>query len=150
MVDIEGSDEKEHVKQFVFEASEAYLWLRTARRLKRAADKLYPIYKNASRKFVENILKIEKERAEKSNDITITGEEQEYSDDMELIRVHRFLIALALENLFKGILIARNPNYVKADGSLSPELTNHDLVKLAEKCRFSLCLDKKSLVVVTK
>jgi len=49
----------------------------------------------------------------------------------------QLLYAYALENLFKGIMVANDPALVSG-GKLNPKLQTHDLVKLAKDAGFTL------------
>jgi hypothetical protein len=111
-------------------------WQQSARQLKRGADLLYSASKAASRREVKRI-----SRAFKNGDLGYitkprTGRELIRMVDTELTSVYCMLIGLALENLTKGILIARHPNYLNAKGEF--KFNRHDLKSYFEECRIRL------------
>ncbi|WP_148209853.1 hypothetical protein [Azorhizobium caulinodans] len=60
------------------------------------------------------------------------------------------LSGFAMENALKGIIYARNPEFVDA-GKLKRVVTNHDLVKLAQTARFECQnLEGRALEMLTK
>ncbi len=67
----------------------------------------------------------------------LTPEEQGLLPDVEMHRVAFMLLSMAIENLTKGILIGRNPGWVR-DGELSNVPTNHDLETLVQQCGVSV------------
>lgn len=114
-------------------------WQNCALNLKRAAEYIFNISlkgaENEHNKFLHNS---ESGEFEKNQSRTIEGEELEWCLDAELNRVYYMLIGLALENLFKGILIKTNPEFLKNKKGL-----NHNLIDYAQKCQFSLNEDQR-------
>lgn len=80
----------------------------------------------------------------------LTPEEQTLLPDVEMYRVAFMLLGAAIEDLAKGILVGRNPTWVK-DGKLDPRLTTHDLKSLTQRCEVSVPeADQVALRVLTE
>ena len=68
-------------------------------------------------------------------------------EGLDLLPVYMMLMAFALENLAKGILIAREPDRVKEAILKRWEGDGHDLNELAEAAKLSLSSDEKRLLL---
>jgi hypothetical protein len=124
-------------------------WTISARNLKRAADKLFEIYYNASMRDLSREINLAKEALIGKNDSTsmeLEGEELDDFNDEQMISVYFFLIGLALENLIKGILLTLNPTYL-SDTKLSNEIKTHNLLYLYNKCGLSLRNNDKTILI---
>ncbi len=143
--DFKANNTKEAVNNYYNQqyklSAEPFSWLNQALKLKRAADHIFNISlqgaENSQNKFLNEI----KGNEFKNNPIKLLeGKELEWSLDAELNRIYYMLIGLALENLFKGILIKTTSDFLTS-GKL-----NHNLVEYAEKCSFLLTNDLKFIL----
>jgi hypothetical protein len=149
--DFEGSNTKqalEHYYNQKFElSSKPNSWRNSALILKRAAEYIYAIsLKGAvhhNNKFLESI---ENGEFGKQSNRELTNEECEWLRDGELNRIYYMLVGLALENLFKGILINKNPTWITTETGVDTKLTNHRLTELAQLCNFTLDEDQRFIL----
>ena len=70
-------------------------------------------------------------------------EEQERSE-MELALLYFQLSASSIEMLLKGIIIAKDPKHIKAEGKLSKKIKTHDLTKLLDLAEFSIPFEENN------
>lgn len=56
-----------------------------------------------------------------------------YQEKSNISRTWLLLAGFAIENLLKGLIIAKNPSYI-SNGKLSRKIRNHELLRLARLC----------------
>jgi hypothetical protein len=84
-----------------------------------------------------------------SGQTEFSAEEGAPLDEYELYNIGLFLVALAIENLLKGLWVGRNSERIKQITNMRtnlPEITNHQLFKVAEAAGMSLSDEEKSLL----
>lgn len=143
--DFEGNNSEKELDGFYRQqyelASLPGCWRNSALNLKRAADYIFEISFNAAEKFHNKLLDniASGGKFKKGSSPIFKEKELEWVWDQQLGRVYYMLIGLALENLLKGIL-CNDSQFLKK------EKLNHDLVKYATKCGFSLNEDQKFML----
>jgi hypothetical protein len=140
--------EQTRVKQFELGATLPVAWQSTASTLKHAADRLFDIYHDATLREISRAGQLFQSSSVQpqaaSEPRQLAGDELEGHWDMMLISVYFFLMGCSMENLLKGILMLRHPEYLKASGELTG-IKSHDLVKLCGKCNIDLSRKEKEL-----
>lgn len=117
-------------EQFECRQTDPTLWWITALELHKAAEKVWEEYENVHKNFTEDPESfLERERSEGIN------------IGLGLSRPYFLLMAMAIENLVKGILIGRDSDWVGKQKGLS-----HDILKYIEECGFDLEKDQCRLV----
>ena len=79
----------------------------------------------------------------------LSAEEAESFEDYKLYDIGLFLVALAIENLLKGLWVGRNYKKIKSTKNMRkdlPELTTHYLSDLAKAAAIRLSREEKSLL----
>jgi len=140
---VEKEIENARKRQFDLSARETTTWVSQAAGLKRAADKLFDIYYDASLRQI-NPLNYAKEGQNSTR--MLRGDELEDFLDSQLISEYFLLMGFAVENLLKGILLTRYPDILKSNGSLPNTIKTHDLVGLSHKCDLKIEEKEKSLL----
>jgi hypothetical protein len=112
--------------EFMMQASPVS-WRFKAKRLKHAADRLCTICLEGSRRNRENLL------AYHAKEGTLEGyEDDELLWDSLIISEAFLLIGYAIENLLKGLLIAKFPEKIKLTSQM--QLGSHNLPQIAKEC----------------
>lgn len=128
-MEIEASGE---LKSRLFEdtVKEPSSWLRTAQSLKLAAELVIdgPLYKSHFMLM-------------RGEDMVIPIPEDEVFAKHDLLLVHMMLAGFAVENLVKGIIVAKKLASAKS-GELDKRLSKHDLLKLCEQAGIEIQLDE--------
>ena len=116
---------------WVFElAGNSFVWRGTAESLYRAARVITDQVGSDNREFVSFLQQAE------------THPEATRPDTPSLWNAAILLYGLSLENLLKGLLLFKNPDYI-ADGKLrGPTITSHDLCILAAEADVALSEDE--------
>ena len=122
-------------------------WKRKATRLKYAADRLFDLYDEATTRFLQRFSKEAEEgigpvaawhsatEAELGREVT----------DISLITEYCLLMGYALENLLKGVLMAKHPEYFKPDSKIK-NICSHKLVSLYKRCSLHVTADEEELL----
>lgn len=114
-------------------------WMYVARRHKRAADLLYEVAYRAAEQDFQEI------SAGTYPVGPIVGERYERMLDTGLLWEYYLLAGYALENCFKGLLLAREPHRVES-GKLDSFIMGHDLGALADKCVLPLSPEEREIL----
>lgn len=116
----------------------AFSWWLVALNLMRAADKLFDIFDVAQTRsltrFVADV-QTTPHTTEGAASRILEGHELEAALDERLLFPYLLLAGFALENALKGILVARNPEYVTEAGEFTKK--GHKLLPLHLDCGFS-------------
>jgi hypothetical protein len=131
-------------RHFVYGARWLLSWKMSARSLKRAADKVFENYQNASKRDEARSLKDFQEHWVGTRELT--GQELADYYDEQMGPVYLFLIASAIENLFKGIAINRHPDLLKDNKQLSKPIRTHKLDQLVDTADISVDLEERQLL----
>jgi hypothetical protein len=75
----------------------------------------------------------------------LTQEQQQAAFRIRFPQIFLFLIGLALENLLKGLLVARDGSLV-SEGRLSSEVANHKLSSLFQRAGITLSPEQRAFV----
>jgi hypothetical protein len=137
-------------KQFELSAKTPFAWRSIARRLKHAADRLYDLYHDASLRIINRVLdEVRREnQASPSRAIgpkELTGQELVDAWDGELIGVYWLLMGYSIENLLKGILMAKHPGYFMTDEKMKG-INTHDLPSLCDCCGIVISSAERTLL----
>ena len=128
----------EHFWKQQFEsAKNPKVWLSFAYDLKYAADTLCKISKKSAMAEHNNFLTSINDGTFKNGQRQLSKKEAKLRSDAELSKKCYFLWGFAFENLLKGILISKHPDFVKIQG-IDKQLKTHNLIVLAEKCTIKL------------
>jgi hypothetical protein len=112
-------------------------WHDKAVRLRLSAHALFKSYVPALRAY-QKAMKVAERQLRKSERATIKAEEPDALPAFSLF-------GAALENLFKGLIVLRDPAAIGAD-RLSGRLHNHNLVVLAKNGGFKLSAEEQHLL----
>ncbi len=137
--------EQMKAQQFELKAQSLGSWKLVSRNLKRAADKLYNYYHDATLRDIQRIL--DKIKSNQFNDGAreLKGAEWEDYLDGQLISAYFLLIGYSFENLLKGVLMFEHPEYFKANAKMT-HIQSHDLVKLCSRCNIPLQAEEANLL----
>ncbi len=119
-------------QQFEF-AKNPRIWLSKAYDLKYAADTLFKISKKAAKTGYANFVKSTKDGTFKNGERKLSRKETKIRMDAELSRECFLLWGFAFENILKGILISKYPEFIKTRG-IDEKLKTHNLLLLANRC----------------
>jgi hypothetical protein len=84
-----------------------------------------------------------------SGQTEFSGEEGAPLYEYQLYDIGFFLVALAIENLLKGLWVGRNPERINQITKMQtdlPEITTHQLVKVAKAAGMILSVEEESLL----
>jgi hypothetical protein len=137
--------ELEKAKQFELKAQTPGSWKFTSRNLKRAADKLYDFYHDATLRDINRFIKSVQTGHRVDGTREIKGEELEDMLDGQLITIYFLLMGYAFENLLKAILMLEHPEYFKPNTKMK-DIMIHDLVILCDRGNISLELNETELL----
>jgi hypothetical protein len=132
-------------RQFDTAARMPLAWLFSARQLWRVAETAYVIAYSAREEMIRQTLQ-EIEKNEQFTSRVLSKTESERLLDGSLLSVYGMLIAFAIENLAKGILIARHPGLIKSNGAIADSLKSHNLRKLCSDVFGDLSSEEKGLL----
>ena len=137
----------EHIKakQFELSAQTPGTWKLTSRNLKRAADRLYDFYHDATLRDIRRSIEEVQSGQKVDGARELKGDELEDFLDGQLISVYFLLMGYAFENLLKATLMLEHPEYFKPNAKMT-EIRSHDLVKLCGRCNISLQLQETNLL----
>jgi hypothetical protein len=139
--------ERIKAQQFELGARLPISWQSTSRTLKRAADRLYDCYHDATVRELQRAVDSATSGQRIEGARELKGAELEDFLDGQLISVYFLLIGYSVENLLKGLLMIKHPEYFKA-GSKMTQIRSHDLVQLC--CRCSISLEAKETELLEK
>jgi hypothetical protein len=137
--------EQMKAKQFELGAQTSGIWKITARNLKRAADKLYSYYHDATTRDIKRFIEEIESGQRKDGARKLEGDEWEDLLDGQLISIYFLLIGYAFENLFKGILMLEHPEYFRPSAKIK-DIQSHNLKNLCHKCNISLQQEEAELL----
>jgi hypothetical protein len=142
-------NEQIKARQFEAGARWAISWKSASMTLKYAADRLYNHYNDGQNRISMRLLEEFEKSERKAGSRTLKLEGQELIDyrDGGLISVYFLLIGYAIENLLKGILMIKHPEYFKPDQKIV-DIQSHDLVGLTKRCK--IVLQQEETVLLTK
>lgn len=137
-------------KWFKQSARSWQIWRIKAEYLYHAANYLLKVHQKAKDKQVKLLLKeIEKDVGHlKSGNRSATKTEVKLIYDSSVVSVHRMLIGYSIENLVKAILIQRNQNLIKDNGTINKQITVHLSVELMKECNISLSSEEIDLITM--
>lgn len=117
-------------EQFDLQRKNPVFWFLKARRLKRASDLTWSEYESAAAEFKRN----PDDFFRKEREDPILGL------DLELFEPALFLLALAIENLAKGLLVTSNPDY------FNQEAPTHGVVAYVDQCGVAISEKQRALL----
>jgi hypothetical protein len=131
------ADPKQLAKQLFKAGQQPAAWLRSAGRLRDAADAILKHELPAERKYSQaREIADEEARAESVRNNTGVG-----VADIKAIAPNyppaQLLYAYAIENVLKGLIVLKRPGLIRED-ELDGELTTHDLNELAKKAKVTV------------
>jgi len=115
-------------KQFEIGGKMPLAWTLSAESLKRAADLVFDQAESAYKRNFDSTL--QRTKIASSGTYTLSAEEEMDLHDTRLFNVYGLLMGYAIENLAKGVLVARDPGHISKEGQF--KLTNHDIRSLVE------------------
>jgi hypothetical protein len=119
-------------RQFDLASQMPLAWRYSARQLKRVADLTFAVANQASEQSMQAF--VEQVRSGVTQESrTLSPEEAQIEYDSGLFEVYFLLVGFALENLAKGILVARDPTQVSG-GKLKGLIKSHNLIALINPC----------------
>jgi hypothetical protein len=113
-------------------------WYKNSQILKFGADIFYLKANIAAITFLTSIREVVSQGR-----LPTSPEEQERCE-MELALLYFQLSASSIEMLLKGIIIAKDPKHIKAEGKLSKKIKTHDLTKLLDLAEFSMPFEESN------
>ena len=113
-------------------------WYKNSQILKFGADIFYMKANIATISFLTSI------REEVNQGRFPTPQEEQERCEMELALLYFQLSASSIEMLLKGIIIAKDPKHIKAEGKLSRKIKTHDLTKLLDLAKCSIPFEEKN------
>jgi hypothetical protein len=128
-------------KQFILGANKPTTWGLTANNLLVAADLLSPHIKAAETRSMKRAFEMV---GEPDGPREMTEDEQRDFWEARTIGIWAMLIALAFENLLKGIIVAKQ-SQSSIDGTLP--VSGHKLLKLAMQAELNLSQSDKDLLI---
>jgi len=124
---------KKEIKEFMFKLSGSpVVWRHKADELKHAAEVLRIEIDRSFKEANEHI-----ERNQKS------GKQEILISKPIIISTYNMLLGFSIENLFKGIVLVKNPEHL-TDEKLSDKLKIHDLFALADLAQINLTDKEKT------
>jgi len=143
--DLDKAIEHYQSKQFKLRATLPGSWKSASLKLRHAASRLRELQHDAILRILERG-RAEFEAGEMREGITkLEGQELQDHEDTQLSSIYLFLMGYAIENLLKGILILRHPEYFKPTGEMT-SIGTHKLVSLCQRCGIQL-LDEESTLL---
>ena len=118
-------------QQYQLQSEDAWFWLRQARRLKLAANLIGSAHSAAL-------------SALKANPDAFFDENRKtgkFTVELDSFPVYVFLCGLAIENLAKGVLVARNPKHFTSGAKLT-----HELIPYIDQCGLTLSDKQRALL----
>ncbi|MFZ2386036.1 MAG: hypothetical protein WBE75_07555 [Candidatus Omnitrophota bacterium] len=145
-------DTIEHYWEEQFESAQNPMaWLTLGCRLKRAADIMFRISCKALKKENKSMVESIEKGTFGVGEHKLTAREIKVRLDCGLNKVYFLLLGFAFENIFKGILISKNKNYIDISKGIDKNLKTHNLVQISEKCGINLNQEERlSLERLTK
>ncbi len=124
-------------KQQFISAKDSRSWVSKACNLKYAADTLCKISQKAIKIEHNNFVKSTEDGTFKNGHRELSKKEVKLRLDTELSWQCFLLWGFAFENMLKGILISKHPEFVHTRG-IDKQLKTHNLIELAKKCAVKL------------
>ncbi len=127
--------ERQHLEEsYQHHASSAQRWLEAARRLMRAADLVRAADIFMDGRDILGALPLDHQR------------EARFARSIEMLPVYKFLVGLAIENLAKGIIMARDPERAAGLNLREWGKGGHDLPSLVDTAGVSVSDDERRLL----
>jgi hypothetical protein len=138
-------DPKEFAKQLFEAGQQPAAWLRSAGRLRDAAEAILKHELPAERSYLQ-ALKIADEEASAESVRNDTGVgTAEIKATAPNYPPAQLLYAYATENVLKGLIVFKRPGLIQ-ERELHGELTTHNLNKLAEKAEFTVLASERPVL----
>ena len=131
-------------RQFDSTAKSPLGWQLSARQLKRAADIVRAVSDNAAEEQVKRILQEVADGTLRDGSRAMSEQEVALMLDSSLIGVYLMLIGLAIENLAKGVLVARDPDCINVKGEFKHK--GHNLLALIESCKICISPGERDML----
>lgn len=132
--DVEAWERQHFEELYQHRASSAQCWLEAARKLKRAADLVRGADIFMDGRDILGALPFDHQR------------DARFARSMEMLPVYKFLVGLAIENLAKGIIMARDPKRAAGRKLREWGKGGHDLPSLVDTAGVSVSDDERRLL----
>ena len=78
--------------------------------------------------------------------IYLSDSQAKADDDLSMTEVYLLIKGFAFENILKGLVVARHPEYISSK-KIDKKFTTHNLKRLAEKCGIELNEEEKEFLI---